>query len=87
MTDSGSMSCSLSEAAAEHLLQHNPEIKKSSADDIVIIGVGGHHITPTAVFELEITVYGFKLLVPMIVIASQSDVMTLGSKAIRALYN
>ena len=78
MVDSGSMSCSLNEAAAAKLLQHYSEIRKSAADDIVVIGVGGHHVTLTAVYDLEMTVYGFKLLVPTLVIPGQADDMILG---------
>jgi len=54
MIDSGSMSCSLSEA---HLLQHNPDMRKYPADDIVVVAVGGHLVTPRAVYESEVTVW------------------------------
>lgn len=40
MIDSGSMSCSLSEAAATRLLHRCPDMKRSPADDIVVIGAG-----------------------------------------------
>lgn len=54
MIDSGSMSCSLSEAAVARILQHAPDMKRSPA---VVVGAGGHHVTPTAVYDLEVTVW------------------------------
>lgn len=60
MIDSGSMSCSQSDAASACLLQHCPDLKSSPADDVV--GAGGHHVYPTAVYDLEVVIYGFKLL-------------------------
>lgn len=85
MIDSGSMSCSLSEAATALILRHCLEIKRSPADDIVVIGAGGHHVTPTAVYDLEVTIYGFKVLVPMLVIPGQTDDMIVGSNVLKVL--
>ena len=41
MIDSGSISCSISEAAAARLLQHCRDLNSSPADDIVVVGAGG----------------------------------------------
>uniref|UniRef100_A0A3Q1FAW3 Gypsy retrotransposon integrase-like protein 1 n=1 Tax=Acanthochromis polyacanthus TaxID=80966 RepID=A0A3Q1FAW3_9TELE len=85
MIDSGSMSCSLSEVAAARLLQNCPDLKASPANDIVVIGAGGHHVYPTAVYDLEVTIYGFQLLIPTLVIPGQTDDMIVGSNAIKML--
>ena len=53
LIDSGSMSCSISEAAAAHLLQHCTDLNSSPADDVVV-GVGGQHVYPKAVYDLEV---------------------------------
>lgn len=55
MSDSGSMSCFLSEVAETCLLQQNPDMRKYPADDIVIVGFGGHLVTPRAVYESKVT--------------------------------
>lgn len=85
MIDSDSMSCSLSKAAATLILQHCSEIKKSPADNIVVIGAGGHHVTPTAVCDLKVTIYGFKVLVPTLVIPGQKDDMIVDSNVLKVL--
>ena len=85
MIDSGSMSCSISEAAAARLLQHCPDLNSSPADDIVVVGAGGHHVYPKAVYDLEVVIYGFKLLIPTLVIPGQTDDMIVGSNAIKLL--
>lgn len=85
MIDSGSMSCSLSEAAATRVLHYCPGVKRSPANDIVVIGAGGHHVTPTAVYDLEVAIYGFKLLIPTLVIPGQTDDIIVGSNAIKVL--
>ena len=85
MIDSGSMSCSISEAAAARLLQHCPDLNSSPADDIVVVGAGGHHVYPKAVYDLEVVIYGFKLLIPTLVIPGQTDDMSVGSNAIKLL--
>ncbi|CAI5660541.1 unnamed protein product [Oreochromis niloticus] len=85
MIDSGFMSCSISEAAATRLLQSCPDLKFEPANDIVVVGAGGHQIQPKAVFDLEVTIYGFKLLISTLVIPGQSDDMIIGSNAIKSL--
>ena len=78
------MSCSISEAAAAHLLQHCTDLNSSPADDVVV-GVGGQHVYPKAVYDLEVVIYGFKLLIPTLVIPGQTDEMIVGSYAIKQL--
>lgn len=85
MIDIGSMSCSLSEAAAAHILQHCHDVKRSPANDIVVIGAGGRHVALTAVLDLEVTIYGFKLLIPTLVIPGQTDDMIVGSNVLKVL--
>ena len=79
------MSCSLSEAAASRLLLQCPDLKSSPADDIVVVGAGGHHVYPTAIYDLEVVIYGFKLFIPTLVIPGQVDDMIVGSNAIKLL--
>ena len=85
MIDSGSMSCSLSEAAAERVLEHHSDLKQFPADDLVVVGAGGHQVTPTAVYDFKLKVYGFPLQVPALVIPGQKEDMILGSNAIKVL--
>uniref|UniRef100_A0A8C5H551 Gypsy retrotransposon integrase-like protein 1 n=1 Tax=Gouania willdenowi TaxID=441366 RepID=A0A8C5H551_GOUWI len=85
MIDSGSMSCSLSEAAAKRILEHSPNIRTSPANGIVVVGAGGHQVAPTAIYDLEVIIYGFKLLVPTLIIPGQEEDMIVGSNAIKKL--
>lgn len=85
MVDSGSMACTLSEAAERHLLQHKPDLQKFPASDVVIIGCGGQRVTPKGMYELELSVYACKMVVPVLVVPGQTDDLILGSNAIKWL--
>lgn len=85
MIDSGSTGCTLSEPAVERLLQHNPDMRRYSADDVVIIGCGGHQVTPSAAYDVEIEVYDCKMVVPMVVVPGQTDDTILGSNAMKTI--
>lgn len=85
LIDSGSTGCTLSEPAVARLLEHNPEMKGYSADDVVIIGCGGHQVTPSAIYDVDVVVYDCKLTVPMFVVPGQTDDMILGSNAIKKI--
>ncbi|KAJ8385115.1 hypothetical protein AAFF_G00192560 [Aldrovandia affinis] len=85
MIDSGSMACTLSEAAEASLLQHNPDLRRCPADDVVIIGCGGHQVTPKAIYDVDVVVYDCKMVVPMLVVPGQTDDMILGSNAIKKI--
>uniref|UniRef100_A0A3B1J1Z4 Gypsy retrotransposon integrase-like protein 1 n=1 Tax=Astyanax mexicanus TaxID=7994 RepID=A0A3B1J1Z4_ASTMX len=85
MIDSGSMACTLSESAESSLLQQNPDMVKYSADDIIIFGCGGQSVTPKALYNVEMTVYDCRMLIPVLVVPGQTDDVILGSNAIKAL--
>lgn len=56
MIDSGSTECTLSESAMAQLLVCNPDMKRYPADDVVIVGCGGHQVTPSAICDVEMVV-------------------------------
>ncbi|KAL1277158.1 hypothetical protein QQF64_023831 [Cirrhinus molitorella] len=85
MVDSGSVGCTLSEAAERRLLQHKPDLLKLSANNVIIIGCGGQHVTPKVMYELELTVYACTMVVPVLVVPGQTDDLILGSNAIKWL--
>ncbi|KAK0136929.1 hypothetical protein N1851_026899 [Merluccius polli] len=84
LIDSGSMACTLSESA-EAMLQCIPGISMQSAHDIVIVGCGGHRVTPTAIYDLQVSVYGCSMTVPTLVVPGQSEEMILGTNVIKRL--
>ncbi|KAK0152244.1 Retrovirus-related Pol polyprotein from transposon 17.6 [Merluccius polli] len=85
MMDSGSTGCTLSVPAVQRLLQQNPDMRQYSADDVVIIGCGGHQVTPSAICDVEVEVYDCKMIIPMFVVPGQTDDMILGSNAIKTI--
>lgn len=85
MIDSGSMARTLSEAAEARLLQHNSDLRKCPADNVIIVGCGGHQVTPKAIYDVDIVVYDCKMVVPMLVVPGQSDDMILCSNAIKKI--
>lgn len=55
--------------------------------DVVLIGCGGSRTVPTGVWDITIEVYGCKVVLPMMVVAGQSEDLILGSNLIMHLVN
>ena len=85
LVDSGSMACTVSVAADNKLSQSIPDMKKKSAEEFVIVGCGGNLVTPTAMYDLITSVYGYKVMIPVLVVPGQTDEMILGSNLIKWL--
>ncbi|KAL1279463.1 hypothetical protein QQF64_026136 [Cirrhinus molitorella] len=85
LIDSGSMACTISKSVEESLLKRNPDMTSQSAQDIVIVGCGGHHVTPTAVCDLKAIVYGCSMIIPALVVPGQTEEMILGTNVIKRL--
>ncbi|KAK0130982.1 Retrovirus-related Pol polyprotein from transposon 412 [Merluccius polli] len=83
LLDSGSMACTISESAVESLLQQCPDMTRDTADDYVIVGCGGHRVSPKDMYDLDVTVYGCRMVVPVMVVPGQTEQMILGSNAIK----
>lgn len=79
------MACTISEAADTKLSQPITNIEKKSAEDFVIVGCGGHLVTPSAMYDLTTTVYGYKVIIPVLVVPGQTDEIILGSNTIKWL--
>ncbi|XP_076747571.1 uncharacterized protein LOC143421761 [Maylandia zebra] len=79
------MACTISETVDEKLSQSIPDIERRSAEDVVIVGCGGHLVTPSAMYDLTVSIYGFKVVIPVLVVPGQADDMILGSNAIKWL--
>ncbi|XP_030604464.1 uncharacterized protein LOC115793557 [Archocentrus centrarchus] len=77
--------CSTVPLADRKLSQSIPDIDRKSAEDFVIIGCGGHFVTPSAMYDLTVSVYGFRVIIPVLVVPGQTDDMILGSNAIKWL--
>ncbi|KAL2100544.1 hypothetical protein ACEWY4_002305 [Coilia grayii] len=85
MIDSGSMACTLSEAAVTRLLQHHSDLRACPADDVIIVGCGGHQVKPTAIYDMDVVAYDCKVVIPMLVVPGQTDDVILGSNAIKKI--
>ncbi|XP_041960335.1 uncharacterized protein LOC121718947 [Alosa sapidissima] len=79
------MVCTLSEFAEASLLRCSPDITKQSAHNIVIVGCGGHRVSPTAIYDLQVSMYGCSMTVPTLVVPGQTEEMILGTNAIKRL--
>lgn len=60
----------MSESAIQSLLQQCPDIMKESADDYVIVG---HRVSPKDMDDLDVTVYGCRIIIPMMVVPGQTE--------------
>lgn len=50
------------------------------ADDVVIVGCGGHQVTPKEMYDLDFAVCGCKIIIPALAVPGQVDEMILGNK-------
>ena len=86
MIDSGSMVCTLSSAVIPRLCECNV-LKGNVLDptDVVLVGCGGSKTVPSGMCELEVGIYGCRMIVPTLVVDGQSDYIILGSNILRCL--
>lgn len=86
MIDSGSMACTLSEAAEARMLDENALSEPTSlTHEIVLVGCGGKLTKPKCMYEVELKVYGQSCTVPVLVVPGQKDELILGTNVIKFL--
>lgn len=84
MLDSGSMACSISEKAEMKLRETGVITDHKQIDvNVTLIGCGGLHVKPKCAFDLEMEVYGCRMLVPTLVVPGQHDDLILGTNVIK----
>ena len=53
--------------------------------EVVLVGCGGSRTTPLGVCDLEIELFGFPVIVPTLVVATQNDDLIVGSNLLKHL--
>ncbi|KAL1268797.1 hypothetical protein QQF64_034160 [Cirrhinus molitorella] len=86
LLDSGSMACTLS-TEAESKLCADGVLPQPSAipGNVVLVGCGGLTIQPKCTYDLEVEVYGFKFIVPTLLVPGQKDEFIIGSNIIKCV--
>lgn len=80
------MACSLSEVALQRLAAAGAiDLRNQGAPTVVFVGCGGVRVKPKSVVELDMEVYGCRILVPTFVVENQQDDLIVGSNVIRHL--
>lgn len=86
MLDSGSMACTLSSSVMPQLLQQKVlEAPTLEPTDVVLIGCGGSKTVPSGMCDLEVEIYGYKVIVPTLVVDGKCDDLIVGSNLLRYL--
>ena len=86
MLDSGSMACTFSEAVESRMLSEDALPKATPLpQEIMLIGCGGKATKPKCMYEVELTVYGERCLVPVLVVPGQRDDLIIGTNVIKFL--
>lgn len=70
-----------SKLQADGLLPH-PQVTPSN---VVQVGCGALAIQPKCIYDIEIEVYGFKFVVPTLVVPGQRDEFIIGSNVIKCI--
>ena len=86
LLDSGSMTCTISEAAEQRLQNAvlSPELKEVKTG-ITLVGCGGVHVQPKCMYQLKMVVYGHVISVPTLVVPGQQEDLILGTNVIKYL--
>ncbi|XP_061887948.1 uncharacterized protein LOC133638923 isoform X1 [Entelurus aequoreus] len=84
MMDSGSMACSISETVEMRLRETGVLSGQNQIDvNVTLIGCGGLRVKPKCAFDIEMEVYGCKMLVPTLVVPGQQDELILGTNVLK----
>lgn len=84
MLDSGSMACTMSESAEAKLLNAGVLKKENESNfDVVLIGCGSSRVKPKSAYDVEMEVYGCKIIVPTLVVHGQLDDLITGTNVIK----
>ena len=86
LLDSGSMACSISETAIGTMVEAgslNHDDLQSA--DVVLIGCGGMKAYAKSQCDLELEVYGHRMIVPTLIVPGQADDLILGTNVIKYL--
>lgn len=84
MLDSGSMACSINEVAEMKMRETGVISDQKQIDvNVVLVGCGGLCVKPKCAFDVEMEVYGCKMLVPTLVVPGQHDELILGTNVIK----
>lgn len=86
MLDSGSMTCTLSEAAEAKLRAAGVVLTPQPVpEQVVLVGCGGLVTQPKCIYEVDIKIYGFKFVVPAFLVPGQKDDFIIGTNVIRPI--
>lgn len=84
MLDSGSMACTMSKIAELKLIDAGVvDVKKLLNSDVMLVGYGGRLVRPKSAFNINIEVYGCKMVVPTLVVEGQHDELILETNVIK----
>lgn len=88
MLDTGSMACSMSEEAEMKMKEAGVINDLHKVDvNVVLVGCGGLYVKPKYAFDVEMEVYGCKIVVPTLVVQGQRDELILGTNVIKHILN
>jgi hypothetical protein len=84
MLDTGSMACTLSEAAEQRMLAESISLeKKPLLEPVILVDVGGKTAQPKCMYEVDLNVYGISCLVPVLIVPGQHDDLILSTNLIK----
>lgn len=84
MLDSGSMACTISDTAEMRLREAGVATAHNQfCSNVVLVGCGGRRVKPKSAFNVEMEVYGCKVVVPTLVVQGQHDDLILGTNVIK----
>lgn len=86
MLDTGSMACTMSESVEKALMDAAClDCSVQQNVNIVLIGCGGKRVHPKGVCDVQLEVYGCKVIVPTLVVPGQEDELIIGTNVIKFL--
>ena len=84
LLDTGSMACTISEEAERRLVSENILTQlQEPAERIILVGCGGVQVSPKGMYDMELSLYGVKCAVPVLVVPGQRDEIIVGTNMLK----
>ncbi|XP_041654997.1 uncharacterized protein LOC121517360 [Cheilinus undulatus] len=78
------MACTMSEVAEQKLLSESVLTQTQELKErIVLVGCGGLQVSPKCMYDIELTLYGVKCMVPVLVVTGQRDDIIIGTNMLK----
>lgn len=86
LLDMGSLACTISEEAEQRLISENVLTQQQEPTErIILVGCGGVQVSPKGMYDMELSPYGMRCTVPVLVVPGQKDEIIVGTNMLKCV--